>query len=250
MSYNSKYTGAEVEALLERIDEGNAYNAGDIYMMDDDSSITAEQFNAIYEAITAKKTIYSRIVIEDFITYVFFEAFADENGTTRSFTLRNMSDSVIVSIRANSDALVIVRKVYAIPSKTSELTNDSGFLTSVPEEYVTETELEAKGYLTKHQDISGKEDKYTSATSSSGTVELSDTKMFILGEQSAVTITLPSGAESNGREYLCQFTASSSGCTLSVPDTVSWLGGDTPTINAGKTYQLSIVNNLAVIGEF
>lgn len=28
-----------------------------------------------------------------------------------------------------------------IPTKTSELTNDSGFLTSIPEEYVTETEL-------------------------------------------------------------------------------------------------------------
>ena len=249
-SYNSKYTGAEVEALLERIDEGNAYNAGNIYMMDDGASITVEQFNAIYEAITAKKTIYLRIVIDEFIAYLFFQASAYENGTTRLFTLQNMSDSDIVSITANSDALVIVREVYAIPSKTSELTNDSGFLTSVPEEYVTETELEAKGYLTKHQDISGKEDKYTSATSSSGTVELSNTKMYILGEQSSVTITLPSGAESNGREYLCQFTASASGCTLSVPDTITWLGGEIPTINAGKTYQLSILNNLAVIGEF
>ena len=35
-----------------------------------------------------------------------------------------------------------------IPSKTSELTNDSGYLTAVPSEYVTETELTAKKYLT------------------------------------------------------------------------------------------------------
>ena len=41
-----------------------------------------------------------------------------------------------------------------IPSKTSELNNDSGFLTAVPNEYVTETELNSKGYLTEHQDIS------------------------------------------------------------------------------------------------
>lgn len=41
-----------------------------------------------------------------------------------------------------------------IPKKTSQLTNDSGFLTKVPSEYVTDTELNAKGYLTKHQDIS------------------------------------------------------------------------------------------------
>lgn len=37
-----------------------------------------------------------------------------------------------------------------IPSKTSDLTNDSGFLTSVPDEYITETELTAKGYLTSY----------------------------------------------------------------------------------------------------
>ena len=43
----------------------------------------------------------------------------------------------------------------SIPTKTSQLTNDSGFLTSIPSEYITETELEAKGYLTEHQDISG-----------------------------------------------------------------------------------------------
>ena len=66
--------------------------------------------------------------------------------------------------------------VLEIPSKTSQLENDSGFLTehqslaeyakkseipdvsgfltSIPDEYVTETELDAKGYLTEHQSLS------------------------------------------------------------------------------------------------
>lgn len=66
--------------------------------------------------------------------------------------------------------------VLDIPSKTSQLENDSGFLTEhqslsdyakkseipdvsgfiteIPSEYVTETELEAKGYLTEHQSLS------------------------------------------------------------------------------------------------
>lgn len=35
-----------------------------------------------------------------------------------------------------------------VPTKTSELTNDSGFLSSIPDEYITETELTAKGYAT------------------------------------------------------------------------------------------------------
>ena len=45
-------------------------------------------------------------------------------------------------------------KVEDIPIKVSELENDSNYLSSIPEEYVTETELSAKGYLTEHQDIS------------------------------------------------------------------------------------------------
>ena len=46
-----------------------------------------------------------------------------------------------------------------MPTKTSQLNNDSGFITSIPSEYVTETELNDKGYLTQHQDISHKADK-------------------------------------------------------------------------------------------
>ena len=48
-----------------------------------------------------------------------------------------------------------------VPTKVSQLTNDSGFIKSIPSEYVTETELNAKKYLTAHQDISGKVDKVT-----------------------------------------------------------------------------------------
>lgn len=43
--------------------------------------------------------------------------------------------------------------VLEIPSKTSDLVNDSGFITQIPSEYVTEAELDAKGYLTEHQSL-------------------------------------------------------------------------------------------------
>lgn len=42
-----------------------------------------------------------------------------------------------------------------IPTKISDLTNDSGYLTAIPSEYITETELNAKGYLTEHQSLDG-----------------------------------------------------------------------------------------------
>ena len=46
-----------------------------------------------------------------------------------------------------------------VPTKTSELTNNSGFITAIPSEYITESELNAKGYLTSHQDISSLQTK-------------------------------------------------------------------------------------------
>ena len=39
-----------------------------------------------------------------------------------------------------------------IPDSTSDLVNDSGFITAIPEEYVTESELSNKGYLTSIPD--------------------------------------------------------------------------------------------------
>lgn len=42
-------------------------------------------------------------------------------------------------------------KKSELPTKTSQLENDSGFLTSVPSEYVTDSELTAKGYQTASQ---------------------------------------------------------------------------------------------------
>ena len=46
----------------------------------------------------------------------------------------------------------------AIPTKVSQLTNDSNYLTSIPSEYVTETELSGKSYATTSQ-LSNKVDK-------------------------------------------------------------------------------------------
>lgn len=77
--------------------------------------------------------------------------------------------------QVDSDLVDINAKLDTIPTKTSELTNDSNFLTEhqdlsayalkseiptdyikeIPSEYITETELESKGYLTQHQSLEG-----------------------------------------------------------------------------------------------
>ena len=59
----------------------------------------------------------------------------------------------------NSIDLSSYAKKTDIPSldgyaKKTDIPDVSRYLTSIPEEYVTETELNAKGYLTEHQDLS------------------------------------------------------------------------------------------------
>ena len=52
-----------------------------------------------------------------------------------------------------SELFDIDKKLETIPTKLSELDNDAGFITSIPSEYITESELESKGYITEHQSL-------------------------------------------------------------------------------------------------
>lgn len=68
---------------------------------------------------------------------------------------------------------------------------------------------------------------------------------------STLTITLGSASNSNIiNEYFVEFTTSSSGTTVSLPSTIKWANGETPTFEASTTYQISIVNNLGVVTKF
>ena len=89
----------------------------------------------------------------------------DSNFATQSFVTSKIAEAqldsgnVDLSDYATKDELNAKANISAIPTKTSQLTNDSGYLTAIPEEYITETELTDKGYLTSHQDISGLQPK-------------------------------------------------------------------------------------------
>ena len=81
------------------------------------------------------------------------KSYVDENiakvATSGDIDLSNYVTKDTVYTKAQTDALI-----PSVPSKVSQLENDSNYLSSIPEEYVTDTELNAKGYLTSHQDLS------------------------------------------------------------------------------------------------
>ena len=61
------------------------------------------------------------------------------------------NDSGFQTAAQVTESLKPYAKTSALPTKTSQLTNDSGFLTAVPDEFVTDEELTAKGYQTAAQ---------------------------------------------------------------------------------------------------
>lgn len=142
-----------------------------------------------------------------------------------------------------------------IPTKTSDLDNDSGF-------------------LTEHQDISGKQDTLVSGTniktingtsilgsgdieidSSIPVVEASGTSVALTANQftmlttvqtSTLTVTLNAVDDDTiYNEYMMQFTTGTTAPTVNFPSSVVWV--ETPTIEASKTYQVSIVDNKGII---
>lgn len=90
-------------------------------------------------------------------------------------------------------------------------------------------------------------------TSSSSSMTLSPNIYYRNTSTSLSSLTITLGSVSNRNiinEYFVEFTTSSSGTTVSLPSKVKWSNGETPTFEAGCTYQVSIVNNFGTIQKF
>lgn len=71
----------------------------------------------------------------------------------------------------------------------------------------------------------------------------------IWGEVRELEITLAEPADKSVvNEYMIQFTSGEVATTLILPSEIKWMSA--PKIQANKVYQISIVNNLAVVGEY
>lgn len=126
---------------------------------DDD---TLDQLSEIVEYIKNNKSLIdsittSKVSVSDIV-----------DNLTSSVSNKPLSAKQGVALKGLIDAIVV-------PTKVSQLTNDSKFLTSVPSGYAksadhyTKTEADGKyqpkgNYLTSHQDISGKADKSSAET--------------------------------------------------------------------------------------
>lgn len=82
------------------------------------------------------------------------------------------------------------------------------------------------------------------------TKQIKPNTFYKFGEVASLTITLAAEESGIENEYKFEFVSGSTPTALSLPETVKWSGGNAPTIESSKTYQVSIVNNLAVFAAF
>lgn len=91
-------------------------------------------------------------------------------------------------------------------------------------------------------------DNITVVKQTATTVTIQPNTFNVWGEVATLNISLAPASDAVYNEYMIQFTSGATATQLVLPDTIEWMSE--PTINANATYQLSIINNFAVIGEW
>lgn len=83
--------------------------------------------------------------------YTLPTASADTLGGVKVGAGLDIKNGVLSATGGGTADAVDWENVINKPTKVSEFTNDTGYLTSIPSEYVTDTELSSKDYQTKTQ---------------------------------------------------------------------------------------------------
>ena len=154
--------------------------------------------------------------------------------------------SVDLSNYATKDDLLHIQSAISdIDTIRTNAANYKGTVTSVRIDNVSKSPSSGTvdlGYVNK---------KLTTSTSSYMTLSPNIYYRNTSTSLSTLTITLGSVSNSNIiNEYFVEFTTRSSGTTISLPSSIKWANGETPTFEASTTYQISIVNNLGIVQKF
>lgn len=207
-------------------------------------TVDSELISLIYSAIQKSKLVI-RVDCVDL-----YNLEIDAYNSSRYYWFINshfewMGEFVKLEVQINTSELRGVYSISTVNAGSGGSVDTSNFVTSVKVDNVSKTPSSGVvdlGYINK---------KLTTSTSSSMTLSPNIYYRNTSTSLSTLTITLGSASNSNIiNEYFVEFTTRSSGTTVSLPSTIKWANGETPTFEASTTYQISIVNNLGTIQKF
>lgn len=119
---------------------------------------------------------------------------------------------------------------------------------AIPDGSITKEKIESSV-------LAGKQDKTTIVTETEGSASyaISPNVLTKLGTlASSVTLSLDTTKEQAGvnNVYDIIFVTPAAAPSITWPEGISWIGGTAPAIAGGKTYEVSIMDNLATYGEY
>lgn len=119
---------------------------------------------------------------------------------------------------------------------------------AIPDGSITQQKIESSV-------LAVKQDKTTIVTETEGSASytISPNVLTKLGTlASSVTLSLDTSKEEAGvsNVYDIIFSTPATAPSITWPEGISWIGGSAPAIAGGKTYEVSIMDNLATYGEY
>ena len=81
-------------------------------------------------------------------------------------------------------------------------------------------------------------------------VEIQPNVLNVWGDMERISVTFADGEEGITNEYMMQFSCGDNPLTFTLPDGVSWMWDEEPEFKSGYTYQVSVLNGLAVWAGF
>lgn len=288
--FNSKYSGEQVEAILDAVANGEAGGGGgggddNVYITDfkvvdfellKGGKIEELQIDsvALSEAIIAKKTIlvpyddgyvggYSLLLGEVVNTDIYFSVYTHQawvyycevlEGVIYGFYVYAKDLTVETVQQTNLDTLKNIAIANAVQT--------DGLLYAFPDQATGEEDdvLLSRG---KVKTINGQEllaDEnsnditvaYPENAATSNAMILQPNTVTVWRGTVAGTIDIAFALPLQGyvSEYIARFTVGADGVQLIVPDGVVWADGVLPAMTNGKTYEISFVDNLATFLEF
>ncbi len=172
------------------------------------------------------------------------------------FAPQESGDILVVSvvIEINEDKSYNSNTNFAvIPTKTSQLENDSNFVSSTNIKTINGESILGSGNITiSGGGTSGGSGAYAEVNhgTSDTTFTLTPNTFHIWDEVANLTLTLGSETSGVANEFLFQFTSGATATSLTLPDDIKWANDSAPTIAENMIYQVSILKGLASVLEF
>lgn len=273
-SNNISETKESVEQIIGGLD--NLYSSTPTYIIQEGSDLYIVLNNQKLATFNFKSTTFNNEVISNTFkcgscklytyngeSYLYIDNIDVKNDNTLKFIVQNLTDTQkqqifknlgldikfdsiynnleILNIKAHThDNKDVLDQITEDWNKQSDWNisdeNDVAFIKNKPTN-LSEFNNDV-GYLT--EPIIG----YPIINTTQSTIEIKPNTYYRFGNVDSLNITFTSSDSSYTQEYCFEFIANES-TTLNLPDTVKWIKN--PQIESGKTYQVSILNNIGVI---